>query len=64
MVGLHRIGLIGAALAVAVVGHAASAQSVADFYRGKTFNLYSGTGENSSGSVVQYARTKIGRAHV
>jgi tripartite-type tricarboxylate transporter receptor subunit TctC len=52
-----RIGPIGAALAAVMIAHAVSAETVADFYRGKTFNLYSGTGENSTGSVVQYART-------
>ena len=57
MIGFHRIGMIGMAVAVALVGRVASAESVEEFYRGKTFNLYSGTGENSTGSVVQYART-------
>ena len=49
--------MIGAAVAAVLVCGTAAAESIEDFYRGKTFNLYSGTGENSTGSVVQYART-------
>jgi tripartite-type tricarboxylate transporter receptor subunit TctC len=49
--------LVAAAMAlIAAAPGAALADPVADFYRGKQFNIYSGTGENSTGSVVQYGR--------
>ena len=35
----------------------ALADPIEDFYRGKTFNIYTGTGEQSTGAVVLYART-------
>jgi tripartite-type tricarboxylate transporter receptor subunit TctC len=35
---------------------AAAADPIADFYRSKTYNIYTGTGENSTGAVVQYTR--------
>ncbi len=38
------------------LGGPALADPVEDFYRGKTFNIYTGTGENSTGAVVLYAR--------
>src|ERR1043166_6244329 len=37
-------------------GRAVLAGPVDEFYRGKTFNIYTGTGENSTGAVVLYAR--------
>jgi tripartite-type tricarboxylate transporter receptor subunit TctC len=39
------------------IGSPALADPIEDFYRGKTFNIYTGTGENSTGAVVLYART-------
>lgn len=39
-----------------VLADAAAADPIADFYRGKTYNIYTGTGENSTGAVVQYTR--------
>ena len=35
----------------------ALADPIEDFYRGRTFNIYTGTGEQSTGAVVLYART-------
>src|ERR1043166_4143338 len=37
-------------------GRAVLAGPVDEFYRGKTFNIYTGTGENSTGAVALYAR--------
>ena len=45
-------GVFAAGLGAAAV----AADPIEDFYRGKTYNIYSGTGENSTGSVVQYGR--------
>lgn len=53
----HFIRVIGIALIVGLIGHIAAAETPAEFYSGKTLNVYSGTGENSTGSVAQYART-------
>jgi tripartite-type tricarboxylate transporter receptor subunit TctC len=46
----------GAMALVTAAPGTAVADPVADFYRGKIYNIYSGTGENSTGSVVQYGR--------
>jgi tripartite-type tricarboxylate transporter receptor subunit TctC len=56
---LRFFGALGVASMVALTGPTVSADPIADFYHGKTFNLISGTGENSTGSVVQYARTVV-----
>lgn len=48
--------VLGAFALLGTFSASASAESVEDFYRGKQFNIYSGTGENSTGSVVQYGR--------
>ena len=53
----EKLNILLAGVALVLAGMtAAHADPVADFYRGKQFNLYSGTGENSTGSVVQYGR--------
>jgi tripartite-type tricarboxylate transporter receptor subunit TctC len=53
---LSRALVAGAMAVIAAAPAAALADPVADFYRGKIYNIYSGTGENSTGSVVQYGR--------
>lgn len=50
---LAAAGVLGCAGAMAAN---AAADTIADFYRGKTYNIYTGTGENSTGAVVQYTR--------
>jgi tripartite-type tricarboxylate transporter receptor subunit TctC len=40
----------------ALMASPAMADSIADFYRGKTYNIYTGSGENSTGAVALYAR--------
>jgi tripartite-type tricarboxylate transporter receptor subunit TctC len=54
-----RAIVFGAAVVSAIVVSAScrAADAVADFYAGKTYNVYTGTGENSTGAVAQYART-------
>ena len=45
---LAAAGVLGCAGAMAAN---AAADTIADFYRGKTYNIYTGTGENSTGCV-------------
>jgi tripartite-type tricarboxylate transporter receptor subunit TctC len=49
--------LIAGAVILGFAAAPAVADPISDFYRGKQFNIYSGTGENSTGSVVQYGRS-------
>ncbi len=53
-----RLGVRFATVALGAVCAAgpAAADAIADFYRGKTYNIYTGTGENSTGAVVLYTR--------
>jgi tripartite-type tricarboxylate transporter receptor subunit TctC len=39
-----------------ILSHAASADPLTDFYKGKEFEIYVGTGESSIGATNQYAR--------
>jgi tripartite-type tricarboxylate transporter receptor subunit TctC len=50
------LGAAAALAAGAFVAAPAAADAIADFYRGKTYNIYTGTGENSTGAVALYAR--------
>ena len=56
--GLKALAAATLALSgAAVTATTAAADPIADFYRGKTYNIYTGTGENSSGAVVLYTRS-------